>query len=380
MGEQGTPKIVVDGVWKSFKLPHQRETSMKSRVISLARAPQTVEQQQVLKDVSFEIAEGEFFGIIGRNGSGKSTLLKLLAGIYVPNRGTVTVRGAVTPFIELGVGFSPELTGRENVFLNGALLGFDHGEVEAIYEDIVAFAELDRFMDLKLKNYSSGMQVRLAFSIAVRTEPDVLLIDEVLAVGDASFQQKCFNYFYELKQSGRTIVFVSHDTEAVQRYCDRAVYIDDGVIREAGTTEDIVNAYLLDVFRHSDNEEAAANDEVGSIPARMLSCSITPKELDSSGVLSLLFSYEIVRPTRIELRFAFVKDGIAFGHVSTRDKILDDTPGVHQAEFRMHADSLMDGRHVVTGGVFHVVAVSSSICTHSWGHSMCVIRISAGAA
>src|SRR6185369_1020349 len=156
------------------------------------------ERQQVLKQVSFEIKKGEFFGIVGRNGSGKSTLLKLLAGIYVPDKGYIQVNGSLTPFIELGVGFNPELTGRENIFLNGALLGFDHKKVESIYDSIVDFAELHRFMDQKLKNYSSGMQVRLAFSIAIQAKTDILVLDEVLAVGDADFQRKCLQYFTQL--------------------------------------------------------------------------------------------------------------------------------------------------------------------------------------
>src|SRR5690606_31573026 len=156
------------------------------------RGKRTYEKQQVLKNISFEIKKGEFVGIVGRNGSGKSTLLKLLAGIYSPDKGSIEVNGKLVPFIELGVGFNPELTGRENVFLNGALLGFNRKEMQAMYKDIVEFAELERFMDQKLKNYSSGMQVRLAFSIAIRAQSDILLIDEVLAVGDAAFQQKCY--------------------------------------------------------------------------------------------------------------------------------------------------------------------------------------------
>src|SRR6185312_8467854 len=186
------------------------------------------ETQHALKDISFEVKKGEFFGIVGRNGSGKSTMLKILAGIYQPTKGGVQKSGKLVPFIELGVGFNPELSGRENVFLNGALLGFSRKEIAAMYDEIVAFAELEKFMDQKLKNYSSGMQVRLAFSIAIRAKSDILLIDEVLAVGDASFQQKCFDYFYKLKQDKRTVVFVSHDMGAVERFCDRAVLIDNG--------------------------------------------------------------------------------------------------------------------------------------------------------
>lgn len=191
--EQNETAIAVSGVAKSFRLPHNRQNTLKGSLVNLiGRGDRTFETQEVLRNVSFEIKKGEFFGIVGRNGSGKSTLLKMLAGIYTPTRGTITVNGSLTPFIELGVGFNPELTGRENVYLNGALLGFNNQEMDGMYGDIVRFAELERFMDQKLKNYSSGMQVRLAFSIAIRAQSDILLLDEVLAVGDAAFQQKCF--------------------------------------------------------------------------------------------------------------------------------------------------------------------------------------------
>lgn len=179
-----------------------------------------------LKDISFEIKKGEFFGIVGRNGSGKSTLLKIIAGIYTPSLGAVQVRGSLTPFIELGVGFNPELSGRDNVFLNGALLGFTRKQVEVMYEDIVEFAELKEFMNMKLKNYSSGMQVRLAFSVAIRAESDILLIDEVLAVGDSAFQKKCFDYFEKLKQDKKTVILVTHDMASVERFCDKVLVID----------------------------------------------------------------------------------------------------------------------------------------------------------
>jgi ABC-2 type transport system ATP-binding protein len=219
--------IKVSGVSKSFKLPHEKTNSIKSIVINPFNR-RTFEKQEVLKDISFEIKKGEFFGIVGRNGSGKSTLLKLLSGIYSPDKGTIEVNGKLTPFIELGVGFNPELTGRENVFLNGALLGFNRNEMLAMYDDIVEFAELEKFMDQKLKNYSSGMQVRLAFSIAIRPKSDILLLDEVLAVGDANFQKKCFEYLKMIKNTNKTIVFISHDMGAVKEHCDRAILIEKG--------------------------------------------------------------------------------------------------------------------------------------------------------
>ena len=222
--------VSVQNVSKTFKLPHEHHSSIKSKFVNIFNRSKTFEKQKVLTDISFEIKKGEFFGIVGRNGSGKSTLLKLLGGIYSPDKGRIIVNGLLTPFIELGVGFNPELTGRENVYLNGALLGFNRKEMFEMYDEIVAFAELEQFMDQKLKNYSSGMQVRLAFSIAIRANSDILLIDEVLAVGDVNFQRKCFDIFKQIKKSGRTVVFVTHDMGAVEEFCDKAMLIENGKI------------------------------------------------------------------------------------------------------------------------------------------------------
>ncbi len=235
--------IKVDHLYKGFRLPHEKNSSIKGAVVNFYKRNKSYEVQQVLKDISFEVKKGEFLGIVGRNGSGKSTLLKLLAGIYTPDRGSVVVEGKLTPFIELGVGFNPELTGRENVFLNGALLGFNRKETSAMYDEIVEFAEIERFMDQKLKNYSSGMQVRLAFSIAIRAESEILVLDEVLAVGDAAFQRKCYNYFMSLKKNKRTVILVTHDMGAVRQYCDRAIMIELGEVVEQGRPEKVAQAY-----------------------------------------------------------------------------------------------------------------------------------------
>jgi len=253
--------IRVEHVSKNFVLPHERVNSIKSLFTGAAkkRGKKGSETQHALKDINFEIKKGEFLGIVGRNGSGKSTLLKILAGIYQPTKGKVYTKGKLVPFIELGVGFNPELTGRENVYLNGAMLGFSQKEVEAMYESIVSFAELEDFMDQKLKNYSSGMQVRLAFSMATRSEADILLIDEVLAVGDADFQRKCFEYFRKLKKDKKTVVFVSHDMEAVREYCDRAVLIENNEVMITGSTTAVTKEYskLFTV----NNEKSAIGDD-----------------------------------------------------------------------------------------------------------------------
>lgn len=250
--------IKVNKVSKAFRLPHEKHTSLKSVFINFYRRNKNYELQQALSNLSFEIKEGEFFGIVGRNGSGKSTLLKMLAGIYSPNQGTIEVNGKLTPFIELGVGFNPELTGRENVFLNGALLGFNRKEMQAMYSSIVDFAELEDFMDQKLKNYSSGMQVRLAFSIAIRAKSDILLIDEVLAVGDAAFQQKCFEYFRYLKTEGKTVVFVSHDRGALENFCERGILVDKGKMITMGPISDVLSAYNEVVLEQTASSKPAA--------------------------------------------------------------------------------------------------------------------------
>jgi len=237
--------IKVEKVSKDFKLPHEKAGSVKSLFVNpFNKSRKKFEVQHALKDISFEIKKGEFFGIVGRNGSGKSTLLKIIAEIYQPTKGKVTVNGRLVPFIELGVGFNPELSGRENVYLNGSLLGFSNKEVDNKYSKIVDFAELEPFMDQKLKNYSSGMQVRLAFSVAtILAESDILLIDEVLAVGDADFQRKCFAYFKKLKKEKKTVVFVSHDMSAIREYCDRAVLINESKIKMISDTDSVAQEY-----------------------------------------------------------------------------------------------------------------------------------------
>jgi ABC-2 type transport system ATP-binding protein len=268
--------ISVRNVSKEFLLPHERKQSVKSVVTNIFKPSGQTERQKALKDISFEVKEGEFFGILGRNGSGKSTLLKLLAGIYKPTNGESLTHGKLVPFIELGVGFNPELTGRENVFLNGAMLGFSRREVEAMYEDIVAFAELERFMDQKLKNYSSGMQVRLAFSMATRSQADILLVDEVLAVGDADFQRKCYDYFKSLKKNNKTVVFVTHDMSAVREYCERAILIQDGVIVHEGKADHIADEYLK-LFNTNSGD---TSDETGKDSNRWGNGQATISDLD----------------------------------------------------------------------------------------------------
>jgi ABC-type polysaccharide/polyol phosphate transport system ATPase subunit len=234
--------IEVDRISKTFALPHEQRTTLKQHFLH-PRRYHTVERQRALNEISFAIRQGEFFGIVGPNGSGKSTLLKILAGIYRQDSGSVRVSGKLSPFIELGVGFNPDLNARDNVLVNATLLGLTRKELADKFDSIIGFAELERFVDQKLKNYSSGMQLRLAFSIAIQVPFDILLLDEVLAVGDASFQQKCFDTFDEMRAARKTIVFVSHDLQTVARYCDRALLVRNGVIEALGSAADVIEQY-----------------------------------------------------------------------------------------------------------------------------------------
>ena len=239
--------VKVEHVSKHFRLPTESSSSLRTTMVNYFKGIKGYREQQVLKDISFEVEKGDFFGIVGRNGSGKSTLLKIISQIYVPEKGSVTIDGKLVSFIELGVGFNHELTGRENVYLNGALLGFSTEEINEMYDDIVEFAELSEFMNQKLKNYSSGMQVRLAFSVAIQAKSDILVLDEILAVGDEAFQRKSREFFEEIRQDkSKTVILVTHDMSAVQRYCNKVIYIKDGKLEKSENLQEITNQYSED--------------------------------------------------------------------------------------------------------------------------------------
>jgi ABC-type polysaccharide/polyol phosphate transport system ATPase subunit len=254
------PAVRVDAVSKDFALPHEHVHTLKERVLHPLRG-RSHETLHALRDVSFDVAPGEFFGIVGRNGSGKSTLLKCMAGIYATDRGAIYINGRLSTFIELGVGFNPDLPARDNVMLNATLLGLSPREAARRFDEVIAFAELEEFVDLKLKNYSSGMEVRLAFSVMIQVDADILLIDEVLAVGDAAFQQKCFDEFARIRKEGRTVLLVTHDMSAVQRFCDRAMLLENGRIVELGDPERVGNRYLE--FNFSERARAGGEREEG---------------------------------------------------------------------------------------------------------------------
>ena len=236
--------ITVENISKRFYIPHEKRTTLFQNIVGLIKRQFDYEEFWALKNISFEIKEGEAFGIIGKNGSGKSTLLKILAKVLYPDSGSIIINGKVAPFLELGVSFQPELTAQENVYIYSSVLGLGRKQVNKIYDEIFEFAELKKFENMRLKNFSSGMYMRLAFSTAIHAVPDILLIDEVFAVGDEAFQKKCQNKINEFKTEGKTIVFVSHNLGTVKQLCQRSLLLNEGQIVMMGDTEKVINTYL----------------------------------------------------------------------------------------------------------------------------------------
>ncbi|MGT2907651.1 ABC transporter ATP-binding protein [Streptococcus dentiloxodontae] len=301
--------VKVDHVSKYFRLPTEATQSLRTALVNRFKGIKGYREQHVLKDISFDVQKGDFFGIVGRNGSGKSTLLKIISQIYVPEQGTITIDGKLVSFIELGVGFNPELTGRENVYMNGAMLGFTTEEVDAMYDDIVDFAELHEFMNQKLKNYSSGMQVRLAFSVAIKAEGDVLILDEVLAVGDEAFQRKCNDYFMERKSSGKTTILVTHDMAAVKKYCNRAVLIDDGLVKAYGEPEDVANQYSFDNAVSAAPQEVNDSDSSEKKEAELMVDNlkvklISPAKTTPKDKVAFEISYDVLKDVETHIVFS----------------------------------------------------------------------------
>ena len=273
--------IEVAGVSKRFRLFHEKYQSLKERAIHFGRVP--YEDFWALRDIDLNVAQGETIGLIGRNGSGKSTLLKCLAGILQPTEGTIRTEGRLAALLELGAGFHPELTGRENVFLNASILGLSKRDVERRFDEIVSFAELEAFIDNQVKHYSSGMYVRLGFAVAVNMEPDILLVDEVLAVGDEAFQRKCMDRVKRFQREGRTIVFVTHDVERVRQICDRAAVLEDGRMISLGPTGEAIRSlreHLFDVGDADDEGEDAAGGMSSQERRRNLLVRITSVDVD----------------------------------------------------------------------------------------------------
>jgi ABC-2 type transport system ATP-binding protein len=292
MHQTAPPPVAVDRVNKRFQIPREQVSTLKERALHPFRKSHT-DTLQALRGISFVVQQGEFFGIVGRNGSGKSTLLKCLAGIYGVDSGSIYVNGRMSTFIELGVGFNPDLPARDNALLNATMLGLSPREARRRFDSVIDFAELDEFVDLKIKNYSSGMLVRLAFSVMIHVDAEILLIDEVLAVGDAAFQQKCFDEFERIHSSGATVLFVTHDMSAVQRFCNRALLLEHGRPVELGDPEHVGNRYLELNFSEQAREvekvaaaaEAATAVSSASAPERddVNPAAASPSGIDRSG-------------------------------------------------------------------------------------------------
>lgn len=362
--------IRVDHVSKYFA-PNKGQRSIKQAVTSMfKKADMKVDKGYwALKDASFEVKKGEFFGIVGRNGSGKSTLLKMIAGIYSPTKGNISVKGVLVPFIELGVGFNVELSGRDNVFLNGALLGFDRKEMSSMYDEIVAFAELGEHMGVKLKNFSSGMQVRLAFSIAIRAQCDILLIDEVLAVGDAAFQQKCFDVFADLKAQGRTIVLVTHDMGVVLRFCSRAILIDDGKVLMSGEPKEVADRYLeLNYDGTTGVENVESKQKTNSSSPRITEVEVTKsgtskRQESFEGGENALVTIHYMNPKKRPMHFGlqiFSGSGVYCFGTNTKISGLGSTviaKGIVSIEVNLN---LVPGNYSITCAVMNESATSVS--------------------
>ena len=241
--------IVLENISKVFKIPHERTKTLFHKIISISKRGYTYEELYALKDISLHVEPGEFVGVIGKNGSGKSTLLRIIAGVYKPTSGAIMVNEDISPLLELGLGFDNSFSCRDNIFVYGAILGFSRSQMTKRIDEILAFAELERFADAKLETLSSGMRVRLAFAIAIQSVAPVILVDEVLAVGDKVFSEKCRNVFRKLKSEGRTIILVSHDMNAVKEFCNRVIVMNDGQIMEQGKPAEMVTFYNQNILK-----------------------------------------------------------------------------------------------------------------------------------
>lgn len=345
MSDKKEVAVAVRNVHKEFILPQNRNTTFKQTVVNIVKKNRKV-TQKVLNGVSFEVNKGDFFGIVGRNGSGKSTLLKIMAGVYTPTAGEVQINGNLTPFIELGVGFNPELSGRDNVFLNGALLGFNRKQMSAMYDDIVAFAELEPYMDQKLKNYSSGMQVRLAFSIAIKVQGDILVLDEVLAVGDEAFQRKCHSYFMSLKNEKKTVILVTHSMDAVRNYCNKACLIRDGKVQTIGLPNVVADEYSLENINNGNKEIKKTKESKGYNNSPTISAKIlSPLILENTDKLKVEVTYKNIDNRTVYPKVVLYYEGVAV--LGANGKILHNITtndsNEHIVEYEIPLDGFNQG-------------------------------------
>lgn len=357
--------VIVDGVSKRFRLYHERNWSLKATLLKGRRT--RVEEFWALRDMTFEVAAGKTFGIVGENGSGKSTLLKCLTRILRPDAGTITVQGRASALLELGAGFHPELSGRENVFLNGSILGMTRRELSRKFDEIVDFAGLGQFIDQPVKNYSSGMYVRLGFSVAISVDPDVLLVDEVLAVGDEAFQRKCQEKFLDLKAAGKTVILVTHDLDSVQRLCDEAVWVEHGQVKLVDSARDVVAEYVGNL-EGGHQDDGGGGNRWGSGEGRIEKVEL----LDFSGApvcrlrtgdpLIVRFHYDFSEPISRPVFGLSVHtpEGVHIAAPNTRDAecVPERLEGKGRLDFHMERLLLVPGTYELT------VALHDYSCVH----------------
>jgi ABC-2 type transport system ATP-binding protein len=359
------PAISVEGVSKRFRLFHERPSSVKERLLKLRRA--RAEDFWALRGVGLEVPDGQTWGLVGANGSGKTTLLKIIGGILRPTEGRVVTRGRIAALLELGAGFHPELTGRENVYLNASILGLSRRETDRHFDDIVAFAELEDFIDSQVKYYSSGMFVRLGFAVAVHVDPGILLIDEVLAVGDEAFQRKCLRRVRELQHEGRTIVFVTHAVQQVAQICDGAVMLDHGRVRAIGNVADVVKEYRLLMLRQHigfAREDLTGDVEIASVDFLDPESAPTSPVVQPGAGLQVQVETRTIRPvdSPVVSLVIFDSDGQFVWRTGTGDIDLGRVEGKLRVTFNMISVPLQEGRYFVTVGIHD----RSERTVHDW--------------
>lgn len=360
MEQENAIRIV--NLHKTFKVPHDKNTTLKGALLNLFKK-KLYTKMLAADGINFTVKRGEFLGIIGRNGSGKSTMLKMLAGIYLPDSGRIEINGKLSPFLEVGVGFNPELSGRENVYLSGTILGLTKKEIDGKFDEIVEFAEMSEFMDQKVKNYSSGMQVRLAFSVAIQAHSEILLIDEVLAVGDSNFQNKCNRVFHKLKKQGKTIVFVTHSMGAVQEFCDRVILLHKGVIYKEGKPKDVISEYeKLNFETQGDSDDTI---RWGSGEARIADIKYLIKGADAGGKIpfskpfTLSLTIQNIEKRELGVNLAveiYTMDGTkCFGAVTNnglKDKIPLKPGEKREISLKIDNNSLLPGEYYIDYRLF----------------------------
>ena len=363
--------VSIDGLWKYFRLYHEKNQYLKATMLNGRRS--RFDEFWALKDVSFEIPEGSTFGIIGSNGSGKSTLLKCLAGILVPDKGSLQVNGRISALLELGAGFHPDLTGRENVFLNGAILGMTNREIEKNFDDIIEFAGLGQFIDTPVKNYSSGMVVRLGFAIATNVDPEILIIDEVLAVGDASFQQRCFEKIESFRKEGRTIILVSHGLSQITQLCTTTAWLERGSLRMIGSSYEVVSEYTgvsHEARPKVDSEEIG--DRWGTGEAEITSVlflnehkqEVADFETDRPAIIRISYSCPTpIKDAVFGIRITHLHGTVVWGSNTKRRGIVMPTlSGTGYIDLEIDSLPLLEGTYDLT------VALSDMSEVHEYDH------------